>query len=349
MLQLRYLKEIAKIDEVPEKTIVDRIPGTQLTVDEAVFLVRLRGVLLDEYFMPDIDAAFATISHDVTLHIEQKGDVLHISIARDMQAARMVVESYKSAREVFASFVTDFARAHLYPQIRDHVPSSTRQGRDALYRRLKENEELFRYELSDFGAIESLLADYLAGKADLEQVLRSSGGSGSGQRQELRVEQVGTVEMELPDILESPGESPSGSAYDAVPPILRLELTSNMKVLTVAAENSRLNGFQMFLAMSDRLAKIEGDFLHQPHTTKLMWGSHRVIFVFTNATGELSLYYDIKLKEPLETQTTGGAMFPTTTIVTKDRVFIPVPKVLEPAFRITDGAKEFFVRFDTIP
>src|SRR5205814_2767302 len=125
------------------------------------------------------------ISHGVALHIEQKGSVLHIAIARDMPAVRMVVESYRAAREVFHGFVIDFVRENLYPQIRSHVPSSTRQGRDALYRRLKQNEELFRYELSDFGEAESLLADYLAGKADLEQVLRYSGGySGGGHRQE---------------------------------------------------------------------------------------------------------------------------------------------------------------------
>ena len=94
---------------------------------------------------------------------------------------------------------------------------------------------------------------------------------------------------------------------------------------------------------------MEGEFLREPHTTKLMWGSHRVIFVFTNATGDLSLYYDIKLKEPLENQTTGGAVFPTTTIVTKYRIFVPVPELLEPAFEIAEGAKEFYVRFDTIP
>ena len=46
-----------------------------------------------------------------------------------------------------------------------------------------------------------------------------------------------------------------------------------------------------------------------------MWGSHRVIYVFADSTGELNLYYDLKLKEPLETETTGGAMFATTTIV----------------------------------
>ena len=41
-----------------------------------------------------------------------------------------------------------------------------------------------------------------------------------------------------------------------------------------------------------------------------MWGSHRVIYVFTDATDEL--YYDIKLKEPLKVETAGGKMFPAT-------------------------------------
>ena len=118
---------------------------------------------------------------------------------------------------------------------------------------------------------------------------------------------------------------------------------------SVAAEHPKLNNFQMFLALSDRLAKTEGEFLRWPHTTKLIWGAHRVIYIFTDATGDLSLYYDIELKEMLETEQTGGAMFPTTTIVTKNRIYVPVPKALEPAFQIFDGAKEFYVRFDTIP
>jgi molecular chaperone HtpG len=105
----------------------------------------------------------------------------------------------------------------------------------------------------------------------------------------------------------------------------------------------------MFLALSDRVAKREGDFLRWPHTTKLIWGAHRVIYIFTDATGGLSLYYDIELRTPLATQQTGGAMFPTTTILTKNRIFVPVPKDLEVAFQITDGDKEFYVRFDTIP
>ena len=348
-LQLRFLREIAKVQEVPDETIVDRIPPTQLTFEEAMLLVRLRGVLLDDYLMFGIDAAFATISHGVAFHVEHKDGVLHISIARDMPAVATVVECYKTARDVFDGFLKDFVREHLYPHIRDHVPSSTKQGRDALYRRLKENRELFRYEESDFGEAESLLADYLAGKTDFAHVLRSAGRRARAQRQEVRKEQVGTVEKELPDIIESAGETPPSSEFEAAPPIMRADIASHMKVLTVTAQLQKLNSFQMFLALSDRLFTREGDFLRWPHTTRLIWGAHRVIYIFTDATGGLSLYYDIQLKEPLESEETGGSMFPTTTIVTKNRIYVPVPKGLEPAFQITDGVKEFYVRFDTIP
>jgi molecular chaperone HtpG len=348
-LQHLFLINILKIQEVPENVIVDRIPGTQLTFEEAMFLVRLRGVLLDDYLMPDVDAAFATISHGVSFHVEHKKNTLEISIARDMPATRMVIECYKTARDVFDGFVKDFVREHLYPQIRDQVPSSTRQGRDALYKRLKENKELFRYEESEFGEVESLLADYLAGKTDLNQVLRSSAGRASIQRQEVRREQVGTVEQEMPDIIESAGAPPSHNEFEPAPPILRPNMITDKKVLTVSVAQEKLNKFQMFLALSERASRTEGEFLRWPHTTKLIWGAHRIIYIFTDATGSLSLYYDIELKEPLETKTTGGAMFPTTTIITKDHIYVPVPSELESAFKITAGAKEFYVRFDTIP
>lgn len=122
-----------------------------------------------------------------------------------------------------------------------------------------------------------------------------------------------------------------------------------MKVLTVSAEYAKLNNFKMFLALSDRLVRTEGEFLRWPHTTKMMWAMHRVIYIFTDATNTLSLYYDIELKEPLNIATMGGSMLPTTTIVTKNRIYVPIPTVLEHAFQITGGAKEFYVRFDTIP
>ena len=350
-LQVNYVRNILKVEEVPERTLVERIPHLQLGFEEAMFLVRLRGMLLDDYVLADVDAAFAKISHGVAFHVEKKKEgALEISISQDMPAVKMVVECYRTAKDVFDGFVRDFIREHLYPIIREHVPSSTRQGRDALYKRLKENKELFRYEYDEFGKVESLLADYLSGKADFDQVLQSSGGRTSTQTQTVSKDQVGSVENEIPGIIDTATPaSPVHNKFEAAPPILRTELSTNMKVLTVAQPYEKLNRFQMFLALSDRATKIEGEFLRYPHTTKLIWGSHRVVYIFTDATGELSLYYDIELKEPLESATTGGAMFPTTTIITKDRTYVPVPKELEAAFQITEGAREFYVRFDTIP
>jgi molecular chaperone HtpG len=348
-LQQRYLTEITKLEQVPEKTIVDRIPATQLTFDEAMFLVRLRSILLDDYLMSDVDAAFATISHGVSFHVEKKEKTLQISIARKIPSVAVVLECYSTARDVFEGFMKDFVREHLYPHIRDHVPSSTKQGRDALYKRLKENKELFRLQERDYGAIESLLADYLAGKAEFADVLRTSAGRTSVQRQEVSKDQVGSVENELPGIIGATDRSGPQSEFEPAPPILRDDLETDMKVLTVAVQHQKLNNFQMFLGLSERLMSREGEFLRWPHTTKLIWGAHRVIYIFTDATGDLSLYYDIELRTPLESALTGGAMVATTTIVTKNRVYVPVPKALEPAFQITDGAKEFYVRFDTIP
>lgn len=348
-LQLRYLTEIARLPQVPEHTIVDRIPQRELTFEEAMFLVRLRGTLLDDYLMPDVDAAFATISHGVSFHAEKKNDIIHMSIARGIPPVKMVIECYSTSREVFDGFMKDFVREHVYPHIRDHVPSSTKQGRDALYNRLKEQKELFRLQESDYGAIESLLADYLAGKVEFSEVLRTSRARTSVQRQQVSREQVGSVEEEFPDIIGPDQTGTPASNFEPAPPIMRDDLRSEMKVLTVSAQHTKLNNFHMFLALSERIVKREGEFLRWPHTTKIIWGAHRVIYIFTDATGELSLYYDIELRTPLETEQTGGAMFPTTTIVTGNRIFVPVPADLEPAFGITDGAKEFYVRFDTIP
>jgi molecular chaperone HtpG len=41
-------------------------------------------------------------------------------------------------------------------------------------------------------------------------------------------------------------------------------------------------------------------------------------------------------------------MFPTTTLITKKRIFVPIPDTLAEEFKIAAGPKEFFVRFDVL-
>jgi len=141
--------------------------------------------------------------------------------------------------------------------------------------------------------------------------------------------------------------APETNEFEAAPPILRPDMVTDMKVLTVGAPHDKLNHFQMFLALSERATRIEGEFLRWPHTTKLIWGAHRIIYIFTDESGQLSLYYDIELKEPLATDTTGGAMFRTTTIMTKDRIYVPVPKQLESSSKDAMGDASAWDRSDT--
>ena len=199
--------------------------------------------------------------------------------------------------------------------------------------------------------MEAVLSDYLSGKTSLGEVLRSSVAYRStAQRQRVASEQVGAVENEIPDIVE--GDESTDLEVDGsepLPPITRADVATDKKVLLVGAGHAKLNNFRLFLSLSDRLYRLEGDFLRLPHTTRIIWGAHRVIYVFTDPTASLSLYYDIELLEPLETRDTGGRMVPTTTIVTETKMFVPVPRELLPAFAIKKGERSFFVRFDTIP
>ena len=347
-LQLGVLSSIDALQEVPDRALLDRISSLELSFEEAMFLVRLRGILLSDYLMADVDVAFATISHGVSFHVDTEAEKIRIAIARDLPAAAKVIQCYGTARDVFGGFVRDFVREYLYPHIRQYVPSSRKQGHDGLLKRLQRSKHLFRLKEEDYGPIEAVLTDYLAGRAEFSDVLRAARQGSLVQHQHVTRDQVGTVNQEVPGIVG--GEHPvSGDADDAAPPIIRADVESEMKVLTIGEEHPSLSGHRMFLALSDRLVVEQGEFMHWPHTTRLIWGRHRVTYIFTEATGRLSLYYDIELESPLDSEQTGGAMVPTATIVTKNRVFVPVPDNLHTAFEITNGEKEFVVRFDTIP
>jgi molecular chaperone HtpG len=348
-LQTQYLRQFTQLENVPDRTTVDRIPATGLTIEEAMFLAKLRGILLDDYLMAEVDVYLADISHGVEFYTHANERLLEIAIGRNVSVVRTVIECYKTAKDVFVGFMKDFVREHLYPQIRAYVPSSTQQGRDALYQRLKANKELFRLQQSDYGEMEDVLAEYISGNVDLAKVLTTATTRMASQLQRVSGEQVGSVESEMPDIIGSVVAAVPTDESQARPPIIRPETVSEMKVLTVSTADPMLNNVRMFLALSDRVFNAEGEFLRWPHTTKLIWGSHRIVYIFGNETDDVSLYYDIELKDPLDFETTGGSMVPTTTLITGNRIYVPVPADLEPAFKVTEETKDYYVRFDTLP
>ncbi len=349
----RYLREILKVPEVPDKATITRTyDGPDLLYEEAVFLVRVATVLSDDYLLPNASVHFAEITHGVNVLVERDGDSVHVHIARGLSVIQPILKCYHTAPEVFSGFVKDFVREHLYRKIADFVPSSTRQGADSLFKLLQRNRELYRYEQSELGDLEPLLADYLSGDKNLGEVIREARTHIRPQSVRVQKSDIGQVEQQIPDVVSSPAsESAShaeASQFDAAPPIMRPDLECTAKILVANQRYPQLNGCELFLGLSEKAMKREGEFFRFPHTTKVIWAGHRVVYIFNHASGGLTLYYDIELKEPLQTPDAAGAAVPSTTLFTKNRIFIPVPDQLVPEFRIAEGAKEFYVRFDVV-
>lgn len=350
-VQLHYLQQRLQVPQVPDTAQITRVfSGSDLSTAEASVLLRIGSILREDYLLLDAEVVFADISHGVTILPQTKDGRLRLNLSRTSALLPPLLECYDKAYDVFGQFMKDFVRVSIYPNVQQFVPSSTRGGVDALRKLLQRNRELFRYEETDRGDLEGLLGEYLRDKANLSDVILAARSASRAQTQRVSREQVGTIESVVPDVVRSPVvvEVVEGSEFVASPPILREDVVSDLKILTTAEKHPQLNNFSMLLGLSDRLMQTEAEFFRTPHTTRILWGGHRVIYIFTEATGRLSMYYDIELREPIDRAKTSGGMFPTTTLITKKRIFVPVPDALAEEFRIDTGPKEFFVRFDLL-
>ena len=351
-LQLHWLQQVG-VQQVPDSPhILRTYKGSEMDWSEGSIIVRTASILRDDYLVPDVEVLLSDISHGVSVLPSQKDGHLVVYLAKSSSLLPPLVQVLKDDYQYFPDFMKDFVRNQVYPRIQQFVPSSTRQGVDALRKILERNRELYRYEETETGELETMLQDLLP-SATMAEIVQKAQGTMRVQTQRVTQSQVGTVENVIPDVARSPNPEPPSqeepeSEFSPRPPILREEITSDMKILVADVKYPQLNNFSLLLGLSDRLMREYADFFRTPHTTRILWGGHRVIYIFSEPTGRLSLYYDVELREPLEDSAAGGSLFPTTTLITKKRIFVPVPDPLVDAFKITSGPREFYVRFDLL-
>lgn len=350
-IQSQFVTNTLQIAAIPDQATVTReYSPRELTIAEAALSIRISTTLADDYFLNDFQVQFVDITHGVQFLVEGDQQKGRLRIARNCAPVRPLLECYATAPDVFSAFVKDFVRSHIYPHVKPLVPSSTQGGADALRQILKRNRELYRYEDSDLGELEPILSDYLAGEMSLGEAIRKARNSSRPQRQSVRVEQVGNVEAVIQDVVDSPiATTENAPETEPRPAIIREDTECPYKILTTTTQYQNLNNFTLFLGLSDKLFKRESIFFKSPHTTRVMWGGHRVIYIFDHPSGSITLYYDIELRTSLSQNQANGMMLPTTTLILKNRLFVPIPSELEDEFRIFEGAKQFYVNFDTIP
>ena len=200
-----------------------------------------------------------------------------------------------------------------------------------------------------------MIKDYLSGKATLAEVHRASAQAINSQRQKLVSMEVGSVESILPNVSKETHvvalpHNAEYAALSALPPVNARNIDTKLKLLTTDVEYPALNGHKMFLALSDRLYERYSDFFFEPHTTKVIWSTHKIVYVFTHASNQVSMYYDIDLETVLPNEMTGGRPIVTTTILTEGKIFVPIIPEMYNYFDIAQhqGKMEFYVRFDTL-
>ncbi|GHV42253.1 hypothetical protein AGMMS49546_20240 [Spirochaetia bacterium] len=340
------------IKSVPDKPTISNIfSDSNLSPAELSLKFRISSIMKDDYFL-DANVLFAEISHNIPNLIEMENNLLTIYLTRNSGNISQLLTMYKESWSLFDSFVKDYIRNHLYAKFSMHVPSSTRVGADALYRILQQKKELYTIDSDEEGELEILIKDYSAGKTSFENVLKVTAGLQQQHQQTVRSEQIGSVEKELSPIITATTTTPEDVQVQnvevAAPPILNTSVDTNKKILRALEQHANLNNYTLFLGLSDKLYDRNGDFFYQPHTTKIIWGMHKIIYIFTHLSNTMTLYYDIELKTRFMDIPPGGKSIATTTIVTKNRIFIPVIAELSPCFEIQGSSISFHVRYDLI-
>jgi molecular chaperone HtpG len=318
------------------------------TLEEQALVFRVVSVLQSDYFLT-IDVQLAELSHSLpVLLVSTDRAVLYLDPRASTFGA--LVSLYGSDYSGFGSMVKDFVRTIVFPQVSNLVPSSTRQGAESFLRSIKRTRELFEYEYDDLDDFKSIWSDLLGGRLSLGEAAAAVGTGATRNAQFVDSRASMQVRDVVPDVIANEEALGTEGADDLgpAPAIMRTEIDTEAKLLTISPSDNALKGYRTFLALSDKAREDRGDFFLHPHRMSIVWGGQRVLFVFEHHSGAFGLYYDLQTADPVST-VSGGRQYPTCTIVLGNRIFVPIPDEIAQAFIPgPDERKRFGVRSDLI-
>lgn len=352
MIQIAVLKKKGIPEISDEIKVLREYKDEDLSVSEITIKVRIQNIMTDQYFINNCEIHYAVISHNVSVKIEKIQDKLVIYLAKDSKDLAYLTELYESEYGMLEPMVTDFVRSRLYPKFSQYVPSAKRDGTDAFYAMLQRKKELYTIDSYEMGAMDIVIDEYKKGKISINDVLKTAIREKKSQKQEVSSVHVGNIGDVLGTVPTASNKAPMPmtqqalGSFDAMPPIMRLSTDTKYKILRSSEPEEKLNGYTSFLAISDKMYRDLGDFFLQPHTTRVIWSMHKIIYIFALPSNNLTLYYDMELETPLSN--TGGRLIPSSTIVTKGRIFIPIIDEMDDYFNVREGTKKFYVRYDSV-
>lgn len=341
--ELGYLtmEGINEVDITPR--VNQEIPITSQSFAHSALATRVTRILEEDYFL-GADIHFGSISGGLPLLVTGKNIPVVIYLDPDSTSVAPLLALYRDDYNAFAPFVKDFVRSVVFPRISKLVPSSTREGAEAFLRHLRSNRELFEYELGDKADLEDILEELRAGRLTTIEAARQLVDRDISvvDVSSMSTAPLSSVVNELGD---QTAEEVAPDSFDARPGIDRREEETSALILT---SEEPVNGYTCFLSLSDRIQREKGDFFLQPHSTEVVWGGRKVIFIFQHHSRRFGLYYDILCPGLVGTASGGGPKV-TSTILAKDRTFIPVPnEIVNDFLPVAGERKRLEVRCDIL-
>lgn len=350
--EIEYLRRYCLVELLSDNPrVISAKSESDWTFAEAALVFRLVNILLADYFV-SAKIELGEISHGLPILVTERSEPIRICLSPEGQSLKLLLSIYDSHYQAFDSMAKDFARTNIFPHISDLVPSSTRQGAEAFLRTIQRGREVFEYESNDSDSLTSIWQDYAEGRISFQDAATRSADAATQGTQVIDGSAAANVRDVVPDIIENSASLQSTGLADqvdqALPPIRRLEIETDRKLLTINTDDVSLQGYRCFLAISDRIREDRGEFFLQPHKTSIVWGGQRVLFVFEHHSGKFGVYYDLQSDEIIAA-TSGGRAFATCTIIMKNRIFIPIPEEIQAAFVPGLGErKKFHVRCDIL-
>jgi molecular chaperone HtpG len=348
--ELSYLRKHCKIEELSDEPKVLREKlDLETSGAEKALAFRFASILSSDYFL-ESHIRFGTISHGVPVLVTNKQSPVEIFLDPDGTTVRLILELYDKEYAAFGHMAKDFVRNMVFPRVSDLVPSATRQGAEAFLKSIHRKREIFEYEATDLENLASLWTDYMNGRLTFQQAADRSQKVAQRSYQVVDRAAAGSVRDVVPDVIDnqSATEQTQEPEYGPLPPIQRLDMKTEKKLLTIEQNEPALKGYRCFLALTKRIHEEKGDFFLQPHRTSVVWGGQKALFIFEYHSGEFGLYYDLQTQNLISNES-GGGSFESCTIVMKNRIFIPIPPAIQSSFLPEQGEKKRYeVRCDIL-
>jgi molecular chaperone HtpG len=341
--ELGYLTAhgIREIDTSPR--VEKELATEDLSFAHTALATRIERVLEEDYFL-GVDIRFGTITDGLPMLVTDTDQPVVIFLNPHSSGIAPLLALHRDDFDAFGPFVKDFIRSTVFSRIADLVPSSTREGSEAFLRHLRANREWFEYELSDKADLKEIFDDVASGRLTIEEARKRLE---SAEHSFLEVSPAATAPLSSV-IREPQGEQPAEylpDPFSATPGIDRRDEKTTARILT---SQTPVNGYHCFLSISDRVQSDKGHFFLQPHSTEVVWGGRKVLFVFQHHSKSFGLYYDI-LCPGLVGAGSGGGPKTTATILTSNRTFIPIPdEIAEDFVPRGDERKRLEVRCDIL-